>query len=130
MTDETLDLELLEQTVQTHAHFHTMAWNYQPIDPPTILRLIALARASVPEGDQEVSSSVAESAAQGTDSLAAPEACAKLDEGEVAEALERAWREVVTGPKPHVAVFNTVGRHFVHHLEDVRREFAARAAKP
>jgi hypothetical protein len=52
-----------------------------------------------------------------------------LDEGALAEALERAWRECVTGPKPHSAVFNMVGRHLAHHLPEVIEEQkAARAA--
>lgn len=51
-----------------------------------------------------------------------------LDEGECAEAIERAWRECVTGPRPHAAVFNMVGRHFVHHLADVQKEFAEKRA--
>lgn len=92
MTDETLDLDNLEQVAraaledkphgqpwETHeggyarlikcanpwnkhvaaASEETYALHIATFDPPTILRLIALARASVAEGDQEVSSSCA-----------------------------------------------------------------------
>lgn len=52
----------------------------------------------------------------------------EIDEGEAAEAIERAWTECSVGVGLPSAAFNMVGRHFVHHLKDVQREFAEKRA--
>lgn len=47
------------------------------------------------------------------------------DEGELAEALERAFADCgQLIPTPSAGAINMLGRHMVHHLADVRREFA------
>lgn len=87
MTDETLDREAVARIVDPDKWClhdrHGADCTYESLaKADEILRLIALARASVPEEDQEVSSSVAESAAVPKSS--APDAASSLDD-------ERFW---------------------------------------
>jgi hypothetical protein len=53
-----------------------------------------------------------------------------IDEGELAEALERAARDCASVVPffSSPAAYNMLARHAVHHLDDVQREFAEKRA--
>lgn len=52
----------------------------------------------------------------------------RLDEGVLAEALERALRDAGLSKLLHASMANILGRHMAHHIPDVAKEFATSAA--